>query len=595
MSQENDIQQRQSLTPGTILCGGKYHIAKQIGAGGFGITYIAIQSGLNRKVCIKEFFLAGKCVRNTSNNTIAIQGTSQETFDKYRQAFVKEAKTVAALHHNNIVEVIDVFDENDTSYMVMPFIEGQSLQSIVSKSGRLDVPEAINYIAQISNAIGYVHQQHILHRDIKPDNIMITPDAKAILIDFGSAREFEQDKTQAHTSMLTHGYAPTEQYTKNSRKGAYTDIYAIGATLYFILTGEVPTEAAARLTETMPEPQELNPEIPEEVNRTILKAMQIKSENRHQNIQEFMDDLLNVKPSVLIDESIGGTIPPRRNILWWLLPTIAVAVTGIIVTIAVISSGSQAIVPAVETYDFTGEDLYPMVKVDGGWFTMGSYNDSDCQPHNIYLNDFYIGQFEVTQGLWRKVMGDNPSDYQPDEDEFDNVFTQEQRDSLPVENVSYDEVLTFINRLNNMTGANFSLPTEAQWEYAARGGQKSHGYDYAGKEIANNEIIFGREYPVNVKYALSKNELGLYHMSGNVAEWCLDFYDSDFYATTEGWSNPVNSDDPDATMRVYRGGSFDDEGKEYVSVYYRNAESSYESRADIGFRLVVNNESLLIN
>ena len=199
--------------------------------------------------------------------------------------------------------------------MVMPFVEGRSLQSIVEKNGPLTYPEAVNYIGQVANAVGYIHDRHILHRDIKPDNIMITADYKAVLIDFGSAREFEEDKTQAQTSMVTHGYAPTEQYTRNSRKGAYTDIYAIGATLYFVLTGKVPYEAAARITETMPEPRDLNPNLPEEANRTIMKDMQLKSQNRHQSIAEFMDDLRNVKPSERVDESLPDVSSQKTQLL----------------------------------------------------------------------------------------------------------------------------------------------------------------------------------------------------------------------------------------------------------------------------------------
>lgn len=334
---ENNTQGFKELPTGTILCNGKYTIEKKIGEGGFGITYKAVQSGLGRMVCIKEYFPAGKCVRNTQAKTLQLQGFSEAQFEKYRQAFVKEAKTLASLKHPNIVEVIDVFDENNTSYMVMSFIEGETLQSIVDKQEKLSYPEAVNYMAQITSAAGYIHEKNILHRDIKPDNVMITADYKAILIDFGSAREFVHDKTQVHTSMLTHGYAPTEQYTANSRKGAYTDIYAIGATLYFTLTGQAPLEAAARMTEKMPEPIELNPELPDEANRTILKAMQIKAENRHQNVQEFMDDLRNIKPSELIDETIGGTtviVKKTHKWMWYVLITmlaVGSVVAGIII------------------------------------------------------------------------------------------------------------------------------------------------------------------------------------------------------------------------------------------------------------------------
>ena len=283
------------LPPYTTLNGGKYVITQVIGQGGFGITYKAVQRGLDRTVCIKEYFLDGRCARDIQSRAIRPWNISAEVFEKYRLSFVKEAKTLATLHHPGIVEVIDIFDENNTSYMVMPFIEGQSLQTIVDDNGPLQYPEAVNYIAQVANAVGYIHERHILHRDIKPANIMITADYKAVLIDFGSAREYVEDMTQSHTSILTHGYAPPEQYSRTSRKGSYTDIYAIGATLYFILTGRVPVDAAARLTEPMPDPRELNPKLPEEANRTIMKAMQLKPQDRHQNIIEFMTDLRNVK------------------------------------------------------------------------------------------------------------------------------------------------------------------------------------------------------------------------------------------------------------------------------------------------------------
>lgn len=314
---ENNPQGFKELQPGTPLAGDKYIIENKIGEGGFGITYKAVQTGLNRPVCIKEYFLAGSCVRNTQAKTVQLQGISEEKYEKFRQAFVKEAQTVATLHHPNVVEVIDIFDENNTSYMVMSFINGRTLQSIVDANGPLSYPDAVNYMAQISNAVDYIHKQNILHRDIKPDNIMVTPDYKAILIDFGSAREFEQDKTQMHTSMLTHGYAPPEQYTANSRKGSYTDIYALGATFYFILTGKVPLEAAARLTEPLIEPRLLNPSIPPEANQTVMKAMNLKQEDRYQQVQDFMDALQNVRHGTPeIKEDNVQQPKTKRRLLW---------------------------------------------------------------------------------------------------------------------------------------------------------------------------------------------------------------------------------------------------------------------------------------
>ncbi|MBP5515556.1 MAG: serine/threonine protein kinase, partial [Bacteroidales bacterium] len=169
------------LRSGTTLNSGKYIIVGKIGEGGFSITYRARQANLNRMVCIKEYFLAGRCLRNTNTNNILFQNGDIDIFEKYRQAFVHEAETVASLHHPNIVEVIDIFDENNTSYMVMPFIEGQTLESLVEKNGPLSYADATNYMSQIADAVDYIHQRNILHRDIKPGNIMITADYRAIL------------------------------------------------------------------------------------------------------------------------------------------------------------------------------------------------------------------------------------------------------------------------------------------------------------------------------------------------------------------------------------------------------------------------------
>lgn len=422
---EEKTDSYKELQPGTELSAGKYIIEKKIGEGGFGITYKAVQAGLNRVVCIKEYFPAGSCVRDTYAKTIHLQGMDEDRFERYRKAFVKEAQTVAALHHPGIVEVTDVFDENNTSYMVMPFIEGRSLQSIVEKNGPISYPEAVNYMAQIANAVGYIHERHILHRDIKPDNIMVTAEYKAILIDFGAAREFEEDKTQAQTSMLTHGYAPTEQYTRNSRKGAYTDIYAIGATLYFILTGKVPMEAAARITETMPEPKELNPDLPDEANRTIMKAMQLKSQNRHQSIGEFMDDLRNIKPSKPIEiassvqqetETIPAA-PKKKNAPRWLLPlvvglSLVAAATGIYFAFIFKSPQEREALAHVEEYNRVVSDCNHLIGIGGNedptpLLSARQLLDSVVRPlDNKYGNvlvDVYNHSHDIEKALYPKL------------------------------------------------------------------------------------------------------------------------------------------------------------------------------------------------
>lgn len=299
------------LVPGTKL-NGRYVIEHVIGQGGFGITYYARHEILDHAYAIKEFYISGYCSRNTTQHTVSLQGMSDDMYDKYKQRFLDEAKTVFSLDHPNIVKVVDVFEENNTVYMVMPFIEGVSLQKMVENNGGpLPYELTVNYMGQLSDAVAYIHSKHILHRDIKPDNVLITSDNKVMLIDFGSAREFVNDKTQRHTSILTQGYAPLEQYNSVSRKGNYTDIYALGGVYYFCLTGTTPVDATARLLESgtgddpLKQPKDLNPNVTEEVNRTIMKAMELRPENRHQTVKEFQDDLLGRNESKeIVDDAL---------------------------------------------------------------------------------------------------------------------------------------------------------------------------------------------------------------------------------------------------------------------------------------------------
>ncbi|TAF63440.1 MAG: formylglycine-generating enzyme family protein, partial [Cytophagales bacterium] len=196
---------------------------------------------------------------------------------------------------------------------------------------------------------------------------------------------------------------------------------------------------------------------------------------------------------------------------------------------------------------------FKMIKVKGGSFQMGSNDYNDEKPlHTVTLTDYYIAETEVTQALWRAVMGTNPSE-------------NKNCDECPVENVSWNDIVNgFFPKLEQLTGKKYRLPTEAEWEYAARGGQKSKGYTYAGSNDLNQVAWYSENYsqgkygstgtthPVKTK---APNELGLYDMSGNVWEWCQDGYDSKFYSSAEATkTNPVNNNT--AGVRVLRGGSW---------------------------------------
>ncbi len=299
----------------TSLCGGKYIIEKKIGAGGFGITYLARHATLERKYAIKEFFLSGYNVRNNETNHISLQGIEEKDFDKFRQRFIDEARTLATLNNDAVVKVIDIFDENGTSYMVMPFVEGITLQSMVEENGPMEYEMAVNYIVRICDALSYIHSKNILHRDVTPDNIIVTPEQKTVLIDFGSARKFVNNKTQRHTTILKQGYAPLEQYSATSRKGAYTDLYSLGGVFYYILTGVRPLDATERTMEKMKEPIELNPKIPEQINAVIMKAMEMDCSDRYQSASELEEDILSGNTPKKKESSTTPTVEETPKVI----------------------------------------------------------------------------------------------------------------------------------------------------------------------------------------------------------------------------------------------------------------------------------------
>lgn len=280
-------KQTSHLPEGTLLSG-RYRIVKFIGSGGFGCTYLADHLLFDTKVAIKEFFVSSLC--NRDNTGVVSIGTESQTMivEKLANKFLREARSLNKLSHPNIVRVSDVFEENGTNYYVMDYIEGRSLHAAMYYDGPLSEARMMNYMTQIMDALEYLHSRNMLHLDIKPDNIMVDAKDRAILIDFGVAKQYGDGTNDGNSTVMgqTPGFAPLEQMSNNVKAfSAATDIYALGATMYALLTGVTPP-TAPELASGVAELQPLPPYISDNVRRTLAAMMEIKNSERLQSIAE---------------------------------------------------------------------------------------------------------------------------------------------------------------------------------------------------------------------------------------------------------------------------------------------------------------------
>ena len=271
------------VSTGITLCNGKYELMKFLGKGGFGITYLGRHILLNKYVAIKEYFPKDN-FRRESNGT-QVSYSDKSVARRNIEKFLKEAKTMAELNHEGVVKVNDVFEENNTAYYVMDYIEGKSLAEQLP----IAQEQALAYIKQAAEALQYVHTKGILHLDIKPANIMINQSGKAVLIDFGISKHYDSEGkgTSSSTQGYSSGYSPIEQMTPGGLKQFTppTDIYALGATLYKIISGTTPPASTDLADEeTLSRPENMS----REVFGFINKCMQQKRKDRPQTMSEVL-------------------------------------------------------------------------------------------------------------------------------------------------------------------------------------------------------------------------------------------------------------------------------------------------------------------
>lgn len=283
----------QGLKPGVFLRHNTYRIEKVLGQGGFGITYLAMDLNLDRYVAIKEFFPKDYCDRDdaTSHVTLGTQG-SKEFVNRLKAKFLKEARNIARFDNPNIIRIHAAFEENDTAYYVMDYIEGLNLYEMVKRYGFLNEDKALEYVEKVGKALIYVHGKRMNHLDVKPANILIRKsDDTPILIDFGLSKQYDSEGNQTSTTPtgISHGYAPPEQYNDGGVKefSPQTDIYSLAATLYYALSGVVPPQATSLIEEDLTFPEA----IPTRFIGPVSKAMSPGRKDRQKTIEAFLNEL----------------------------------------------------------------------------------------------------------------------------------------------------------------------------------------------------------------------------------------------------------------------------------------------------------------
>ncbi|MGM9860115.1 MAG: serine/threonine protein kinase, partial [Muribaculaceae bacterium] len=341
------------LREGSLLQGGKYRIIRFIAAGGYGCTYEASHELLEKRVAIKEFFPEDFCNRDGNTGHVSVATDSKrELVGKMMRKFFEEARAVSRMKHSGIVSVSDVFEENGTAYFVMDYIDGASLGDIVKAHGPLSEDHALRYIRQVCAALNYVHAQNRLHLDIKPNNIMVDGEDHAILIDFGVSKQYDAVSGENTSTRpgYTPGYAPPEQSSGNVRKFLpATDIYALGATLYYLLTGTVPPVSNDRISGDE-QLQPLPPYISDATKRAVYAALALPKSDRPQSVAAFAAILDNApmpqpapapdekKTVPIADEPGKPTSPWYKRYAALIAFAAVVAIAGII---AMLSGGSN--------------------------------------------------------------------------------------------------------------------------------------------------------------------------------------------------------------------------------------------------------------
>lgn len=580
---------------GETLQSGKYLIERELRPGGFGITYLAQKTSDFGKVVIKT--LKPEILNSPSYSDLEKQ--------KYKQGFKDEALRLALCRHPHIVEIETVFEENSLPCIVMEYIEGETLWDRVKIQGILTEKEALLYVRQIGNALTVVHERGLLHRDVSPSNIIIKYNSNnAMLIDFGIARPYISSK--ALTSFNNDGFSPVEQYYENKEQGPYTDVYALAATLYYLLVGERPPIAWVRSdafrsdSEILVPPNQQNSSMSDHVSQAIIKGMSIEPTDRPDSILEWLE--------MLDEEQI------EEDDFVEITDTSVDFLNSLSFDVVFLDVRGQERDRNRNNAEFFEQILsqspllsLEMIKIPPGNFLMGSpdfemvksqsqESKSNERPqHPVHVDSFFMSRFPITQAIW-KFVANLPTvkiGLNPDCSYFKNY------ENNPVEQVSWFQAIEFCQRLSQLTNLNYRLPSEAEWEYACRAGidnKPFHFGDTITTQVANYDGTESYNYePVGEYYKKTKpvgsfevsNTFGLCDMHGNVWEWCADAkHDNYEGAPSDSRVWEIEEETSNTTLRVLRGGSWKTKAGECRAANRRFLRPT-RSDSSYGFRVAL--------
>ena len=544
----------------------RYEIIRPLGEGGMGVAHLVLDTRLNRQCVIKEV---------SSHDT-----TNQVQFER-------EAQILANLQHNNLPIVYDYFYDQDRPFIVMQYIEGTTLnRPVIGRDASFEIHDVLKWAKEILAAMLYMHNQEpsIIHRDIKPHNICITPENKAVLLDFGIARRMDESQTRTAAQAITIHYSPIEQYPETSltnmetvykyvtalhadniRTSYYSDIYGLGATLYYALTLLPPPDACYRVLKDELRPlQEKNSEVPKFLAKAVMKALELHPRERYQSAAEMLTALL---PEIVVAPTIQiPRRPPRK------LPH-----------------------KDIEIFDQN------LVYIPASKFQMGSDEPklkSACHPqHTLNLDAFCISRNPVTMADYLQFIEENPDHPVPHSpmrfaarynwDKATRTFPRGLEDH-PVVLITWYDALPYCKWLSNVSGYRIRLPNEAEWEKAAcwdvsadRARLYPWGDDF-DDNLCNLDVhgeLRLQTNPVGIFSPAGDSSYGLADMVGNVWEWTSSLYQPYPYNPNDGRED-MESDG----KRVVRGGAYD-EGPLLSRCAWRNGVKPKLYLANVGFRV----------